>query len=109
MSYRECGRDRRCVRPWLGVARLTGRRRASARVPQFAVVMRHWEEMPEEMRTHALADLPSFWSRGALRPLIVADYLNAGYAARAAFRARLGENAGALNAFDRALASSFRG
>ena len=105
----EAGADIKEVLPMLRLARLTAPRRASALLPQFSIVMRHWEAMPEEMRTHALADLPSFWSRGALRPLIVADYLNAGYAARAAFRARLGENAGALNAFDRALASSFRG
>ena len=105
----EAGADIKEVLPMLRLARLTAPRRASALLPQFSIVMRHWEAMPEEMRTHALADLPSFWSRGALRPLIVADYLNAGYAARAAFRERLGENAGALNAFDRALASSFRG
>lgn len=92
--------------PQLRLARLTAPRRASALLPQFSIVMRHWDAMPDEMRTHALADLPSFWSRGAIRPLLVSAYLGAGFEARAAFRVRLGENPRSLEAFDRLLASS---
>lgn len=94
------------VLPHLRLARLTAPRRASALLPQFAIVMKHWSAMPHEMRAHALADLPAFWSRRALRPWLVATYIEAGLSARAAFRERLGENEKALRDFDRALASS---
>lgn len=102
----EAGADIEKALPQLRLARLTAPRRASALLPQFSIVMHHWAAMPDEMRTHALADLPSFWSRGAIRPLLVSAYLEAGFEARAAFRVRLGENPRSLEAFDRLLASS---
>lgn len=105
----EAGAGIETVLPQLRLARLTAPRRASALLPQFSIAMRHWDAMPDEMRAHALADLPSFWSRGAIRPLLVAAYLEAGFEARAAFRRRLGENPRALQAFDRLLASSLNG
>src|SRR5690606_22995186 len=60
----EAGADIGEVLPLLRLARLTAPRRASALLPQFTSVMRHWEVVPEEMRTHVLASLPSFWSHG---------------------------------------------
>jgi hypothetical protein len=91
----------------LRLARLTAPRRASALLPQFVIVMRHWDAMPEEMRVHGLADVSGFWTRRAYRPLLVSTYLEAGFEARAAFRERLGERPSALQQFDRQLASSF--
>lgn len=102
----EAGADVQSVLPHLRLARLTAPRRASALLPQFSIVMRHWDAVPDEMRTHALKDLPSFWSRSALRPLLVTAYLEAGFSARSAFRARLGENERALRDFDRLLVSN---
>lgn len=102
----EAGADVQSVLPHLRLARLTAPRRASALLPQFSIVMRHWDAMPDEMRAHALADLPSFWQRRALRPLLVTTYLEAGYPARAAFRAGLGKNELSLQQFDRLLASN---
>lgn len=102
----EAGADVQSVLPHLRLARLTAPRRASALLPQFSIVMRHWDAMPDEMRTHALEDLPSFWSRRALRPLLVTAYLDAGFPARTAFRVKLGENERALRDFDRLLVSS---
>lgn len=102
----ENGADIEQVFTHLRLARLTAPRRASALLPQFSIVMRHWDAMPDEMRSHALDDLPSFWSRRALRPLLVTAYLDAGFPARAAFRVKLGENERALRDFDRLLVSS---
>lgn len=102
----EAGADVQSVLPHLRLARLTAPRRASALLPQFSIVMRHWDAMPDEMRSHALEDLPSFWSRRALRPLLVTAYLDAGFSARTAFRVKLGENERALRDFDRLLVSS---
>lgn len=102
----EAGAEVQSVLPHLRLARLTAPRRASALLPQFSIVMRHWDVMPDEMRSHALDDLPSFWSRRALRPLLVTAYLEAGFSARSAFRARLAENERALRDFDRLLVSS---
>jgi hypothetical protein len=102
----EAGADVQSVLPHLRLARLTAPRRASALLPQFSIVMRHWDAMPDELRTHALEDLSSFWSRRALRPLLVTAYLDAGLPARAAFRVKLGENERALRDFDRLLVSS---
>ncbi len=105
----EAGAPVEKVLPYLRLARLTAPRRASALLPQLSIVMRHWEAMPDEMRAHALADLTSFWTRRAIRPLLVSIYLDAGFEARAAFRERLGENERALRDFDRLIASSLDG
>lgn len=105
----EAGAGVETILPYLRLARLTAPRRASALLPQFSIVMRHWDAMPDEMRAHALADLPAFWSRRALRPVLVTAYIDAGFPARAAFRVRLGDNERALRDFDRLLASSLGG
>lgn len=102
----EAGAPVEKILPYLRLARLTAPRRASALLPQLSIVMRHWEAMPDEMRTHALAGIKSFWTRRAIRPLLVSIYLDAGFEARAAFRERLGENERALRDFDRLMASS---
>lgn len=94
------------VLPHLRLARLTAPRRASALLPQFAIVMKHWSAMPDEMRAHALSNLPAFWSRRTLRPWLMATYIEAGLPARAAFREQLGKNEKMLRDFDRVLTSS---
>ena len=73
---------------------------------EHRIVMRHWTAMPDEMRAHALADLPALWRRGQLRGFLVASYLDAGFAARAAFRERLSEDPRALPQFDRLLSAA---
>lgn len=103
----EAGVGTEAVLDHLRLARLTAPRRASALLPQFAIVMRHWDEMPEDMRAHGLGNALAFWSRRAYRPLLVSIYLDAGFEARAAFRERLGERPSALRQFDRQLASGF--
>lgn len=102
----EAGVGTEAVLDHLRLARLTAPRRASALLPQFAIVMRHWDEMPEDMRAHGLGDALGFWSRRAYRPMLVSIYLDAGFEARAAFRERLGERPSALRQFDSQLASS---
>lgn len=105
----EAGAEIEDVLPHLRLARFTSPRRASALLPQLSIAMRHWEAIPDDIRVHALADLPAFWQRRALRPLLVTAYLDAGLAARVAFRARLGENERALRDLDRLLASGLGG
>ena len=102
----EAGADVETILPYLRLARLTAPRRASALLPQFSIVMRHWDAMPAEIRSHVLEDLPAFWQRRALRPVLVTAYLDAGFPARTAFRVKLGENERALRDFDRLLVSS---
>lgn len=102
----EAGVGTEAVLDHLRLARLTAPRRASALLPLFAIAMRHWDEMPEDMRAHGLGDALAFWSLQAYRPLLVSIYLDAGFEARAAFRERLGERSNALRQFDRQLASS---
>ncbi len=102
----EAGAPPEAVLPVLRLARLTAPRRASALLLQHRIVMRHWAAVPGEMRDHALADLPAFWRRGALRGFLVASYLDAGFAARAAFRERLGDDPHALQQFDRQLSAA---
>lgn len=87
----------------LRLARLTGPRKASALLPQFGIAMRHWGAMPDEMRAHALSDAAAFWRRGTYRPLLLESYLDAGFAARAAFRAALAADPRLLAQFDRVL------
>lgn len=77
------------VLPALRLARLTGPRKASAILLQHGIVMRHWTSMPEEMRAHAMADAAVFWRRAPYRPFLLESYLDAGFAARAAFRRAL--------------------
>lgn len=100
------GAEVETVLPHLRLARLTAPRRASALFPQFVIVMRHWEAMPDDMRAHALADLPIFWGSPSFRPVLLRSYLDAGFAARAAFRDRLAENPRALQGFDRLLSAT---
>jgi len=94
------------VLPALRLARLTGPRKASAILLQYRIVMRHWTAMPDEMQVHALADVLLFWRRGQLRGFLVASYIEAGLAARAAFRERLGDDPRALQQFDRMLSAA---
>ncbi len=102
----EAGATPEAVLPGLRLARLTAPRRASALLLQHGIAMRHWAAMPEEMRAHALADVALFWRRGQLRGILVASYLEAGFAARAAFREKLGEDPRALQQFDRMLSAA---
>ena len=102
----DAGASLEAVLPALRLARLTAPRRASALLLQHRIVMRHWTAMPDEMRAHALADLPALWRRGQLRGFLVASYLDAGFAARAAFRERLSEDPRALPQFDRLLSAA---
>ena len=96
------------VLPELRLARLTGPRKASALLPQLGIAMRHWAAMPDEMRAHALSDAAAFWRRGTYRPFLLESYLDAGFAARAAFRAALAADPRLLTQFDRALSSLLR-
>ena len=50
--------------------------------------------------------MPALWRRGQLRGFLVASYLDAGFAARAAFRERLSEDPRALPQFDRLLSAA---
>ena len=77
------------VLPALRLARLTGPRKASAILLQHGIVMRHWAAMPDEMRVHAMADAAVFWRRAPYRWFLLESYLDAGFAARAAFRRAL--------------------
>lgn len=105
----DAGADVEEVLPKLRLARLTAPSRASALLPLFLITMQHWDEMPDDLRSHALAAVPIFWTRRSMRPLLVAAYLDAGFEARAAFRERLGEKESALPAFDRLIASPTSG
>lgn len=103
------GKPVEAVLPALRLARLTAPRRASTILLTHGIVMRHWDAMPGEMRAYATDEILQLWRRGALRPLLVETYLDAGFAARAAFRARLGEEPRALQQFDRALSDAVGG
>lgn len=87
----------------LRLARLTAPRRASVLMIEHGIVMRHWDEAPEEVRVHALSELPVLWAKGGLRSALIDSYVDAGFSARIAFRERLGENPRALQIFDRLL------
>lgn len=97
----EAGSSVEATLPALRLARLTAPARASALLLQFQIVMRHWAEMPEDMRAHALAKVPAFWRRARLRPVLIEAYLEADFAARSAFRERFAEDTKALLQFDR--------
>ena len=103
------GKPVEAVLPALRLARLTAPRRASTILLTHGIVMRHWETMPAEMRAYATDDITQLWRRRDLRPLLVETYLDAGFAARAAFRARLGEDPRALQQFDKALSEAAGG
>ncbi len=77
------------ILPALRLARLTGPGKASAILLQHGIVMRHWATMPDKMRAHAMADVAVFWRRAPYRPFLLESYLDAGFAARAAFRRAL--------------------
>ena len=94
------------VLPALRLARLTAPRRASALLLQHRIAMRHWGAMPDEMRAHAMSDVVQFWRRGQLRGFLVASYIEAGFAARVAFREKLDEDPRALQQFDRMLSAA---
>lgn len=94
------------VLPALRLTRLTAPRRASAILLTHGIVMRHWAAMPDEMRAYATDDILQLWRRGDLRPFLVESYLEAGFAARAAFRERLGDDPRALQQFDRMLSDA---
>jgi hypothetical protein len=97
------------VLPSLRLARLTAPRRASAILLTHGIVMRHWEAMPEEMRTHGMADAVAFWRQAPYRPFLLQTYLDAGFEARAAFRQELAiENPRLLEQFDRSLPGGTR-
>lgn len=96
------------VLPALRLARLTGPRKASALLPQIGIAMRHWGAMPDEMRAHALSEAAVFWRQGTYRPFLLESYLDAGFAARAAFRVALASDPRLLAQFDRALSNLLR-
>ncbi|WP_304731728.1 hypothetical protein [Parvibaculum sp.] len=96
------------VLPALRLARLTGPRKASALLLQHGIVMRHWPAMPDEMRIHVMRDAAVFWHRPVSHPFVLESYYDAGYAARAAFRAELAAYPRSLEHLDLVLLRNMR-
>lgn len=92
----------------LNVARLTAPSRASALLLLHGISMRHWHEMPDETRNHALANTHLLWAKPDLRPVLIESYLAGGLAARSAFRSDMKLRPGGLEQFDRQLSTSLR-
>jgi hypothetical protein len=89
----------------LRLARLTAPSRASVSLVHFRIAMLHWKDTPDEIREISMRDVLAYWRYRPLRPLLVSTYLEADYAARAAFREALGADPRALKRFDRLLIS----
>ncbi|MCW5726919.1 hypothetical protein [Parvibaculum sp.] len=91
------------VYEYLHMSWLTGPHKLSAMRIRSRIVLAHWPEMPLDIQNRALADISIIWASPAFRGELIALYLDAGFAARAAIREEMSRTDGRLEQFDRVL------